>query len=52
MCGYSRLDTGLVVERLREAKIIIQNSPNISGLGTPYRLSDVYITSPGRILFL
>lgn len=44
-----RLDTGLVVEKLKEARIYIQNSsPNISGLGTPYRLSEVYISSPGH----
>jgi hypothetical protein len=35
-----RLETGLVVERLREARIDIENSPDIVGLGTtPYRLS-------------
>jgi hypothetical protein len=44
----SRLDTGLVVAKLKEARILVQNSPNVPGLGTPYRLSDILISSPGE----
>jgi hypothetical protein len=44
----SRLDTGLVVAKLKEARILVQNSPNVPGLGTTYRLSDILISSPGE----